>query len=302
MVQERPGWQLPLSEASALCLRHDGARGAVQLLAVDDEAYALAVAEIEDGIVPPSTGVDVRAVVPDAESRRGGSDFEGVASDASRQVFVLQEGADRVLVFDERLTAVDRAITLCVPRDQPDFGSEWHGDDNARGEGLLLLRNGHILVGKQRKAPRLIEFGPPDDDPEGFAPGAGLRPDETFPLSDGDRIAFGVLASWLIDPDSRIESVNDLALDAGGALHLVSSKSRSLARLDGDLAPEGGTAALTPWQLPAHLFQTEDDKAEGLVFAPKLGWLVALDLEREAPNIFPVGGVPRLTQEGSDRR
>ena len=71
----------------------------------------------------------------------------------------------------------------------------------------------------------------------------------------------------------------------------MSSKSRSLARLDVDLAPDGGTAALTPWPLPPTYSRLEDDKAEGLVFAPELGWLVALDLDREAPNIFLVAGV-----------
>jgi hypothetical protein len=153
MLQTQPGWQLPLEEASALCLRHDAASQTVQLLAVDDEQYELAFAAIDGGVVPAAEAEDVRAAVSDAAARTGGSDFEGVASDASSQVFVLQEGADRVLVFDEGLGVVNRTITLSVPRNQPDFGSEWHEDDNARGEGLLLLRNGHLLVAKQRKEP-----------------------------------------------------------------------------------------------------------------------------------------------------
>jgi hypothetical protein len=293
MLQTQPGWQLPLEEASALCLRHDAASQTVQLLAVDDEQYELAFAAIDGGVVPAAEAEDVRAAVSDAAARTGGSDFEGVASDASSQVFVLQEGADRVLVFDEGLGVVNRTITLSVPRNQPDFGSEWHEDDNARGEGLLLLRNGHLLVAKQRKEPRLIEFGPPGDEPEGFAPGDALQPEETLPLPNGGDVAFDVLASWLVHHDSGIESVNDLAVDADGRLHFVSSKSRSLARVDDDLDPEGGTAALTAWPLPDKLFETENDKAEGLLFVPQLDWLVALDLERPAPNLFSISGVPR---------
>jgi len=161
--------------------------------------------------------------------------------------FVLQEGTDRILVFDASLATLDGTITLSVPIDQPDFGAEWHKDPNSRGEGLLLLRNGHLLV----------------------------------------------LASWIVDPRSGVKSVNDLACDDAGQLHLLSSKSRVIARIDGHLVPEDGTAMVTAWELPDDLFAKHDDKAEGLVFAPPLGWLVALDLEREAPNVFPLSGVPR---------
>jgi hypothetical protein len=296
MLETQASWQLPLNEVSALSLRNGDADEGVELLAVDDERRELAVAEIAAGaVLPPAEAQDVEAAVlaVSAAGASDGSDFEGVASDASRRVFVVQEGADRVLVFDQRLGIVEQTITVSVPPDQPDFGLEWHADDNARAEGLLLLRSGHILVAKQREMPRLIEFGPADDGPAGFAPGDALAPTETFPLAGGSTVAFGVVASWRVDPDSGLESINDLAVDADGRLHLVSSKSRSLARLDAALEPTGETAALTTWPLPADLFESDDDKAEGLVFAPELGWLVALDLERLAPNLFQIGGVPR---------
>jgi hypothetical protein len=152
MVLEQPGWQLPLLENSALCLRHDGARGTVQLLAVDDEAYALAVAELAGGIVPPSTGVDVRVVMPDAETRNGGSDFEGVASDGSRQVLVLKEGADRVLVFDKGLTAVNRAITLFHPEKARKAVARHHSSRTARRGSRRHRRRARPL--RSRRLPR----------------------------------------------------------------------------------------------------------------------------------------------------
>jgi hypothetical protein len=291
MLQTQSRWQFPLLEASALCLRPGDARATAQLLAVDDEAYEVAVTEIADGLKPAAEPKNVQGTVPDAAARS--SEFEGIACDRSGRVFVLQEGASRILVFDEALSAVNHTITLSVSRDQPDFGAEWYADDNARGEGLLLLRNGHVLIAKQRKEPRLIEFGPSGSDGEGYAPGDALGDEQTFPLPDGEDTTFEVLDSWLIDPDSGVKSINDLALDADGRLHLVSSKSRRLARLDHDLAPEGGSATLTAWDLPAELFATDDDKAEGLVFVPELGWFVALDLERPAPNVFAISGVPR---------
>jgi hypothetical protein len=216
-----------------------------------------------------------------------------VASEAGGRVFVLQEGADRVRVLSPDLRTAPQTIALSVPRDEPGFGEEWHADDNARAEGLLLLGNGHLLVAKQRKEPRLIEFGPPDHEPGGFRPGHALQIDESFPLPVGETVPFAVLASWPLDADTELESINDLAIDAEGRLHAVSSKSRCLARLDADLDRQGGTAALTAWPLPDELFAGEDDKAEGLIVAPQIGWLVALDLERDATNLFQITGVPK---------
>jgi sugar lactone lactonase YvrE len=290
MLQMRAAWELPVLEASALCMTQDGG-GTARLLAVDDERYELATAEIADGDLGPGAKTSVRTAVPDADSRS--SEFEGVAVDGDSCVFVVQEGADRILVLDPELQSVTRVIALSVPPDQPEFGEEWESDPNARAEGLLLLDNGHILIAKQRKEPRLIEFGPPGSAAEGFARGGALAPGDAFPLEGDGDVTFEVLASWLVDPKAGIKSVNDLACDEDGRLYVVSSKSRVLARVDGDLAPEGGLARLTPWKLPGDLFETDDDKAEGLVFTPQLGWLVALDLDRAAPNVYAISGVPR---------
>lgn len=290
MLETGPGWQLPLLEASALCLAPGGEGNAPRLLSVDDEAYDVAPAEIAGDDLRPATARSVRSVVPDASDRS--SEFEGVATDGEGRVFILQEGADRVLVFDAALETLERTITLAVPADQRSFGAEWHDDANSRGEGLLLLDNGHLLVGKQKDEPRLIEFGPAGSEPQGYSPGDALAAGNPFPLDGDGDVTLAVLASWLIDPGSGLESVNDLACDDEGRLHVISSRSRSIARIDGGLVPEDETAMLTPWELPAELFAMEDDKAEGLVFAPPLGWLVALDLEREAPNIFRLTGVP----------
>jgi hypothetical protein len=294
MLERQDSWKLPLEEASALGLRRDAETGSMQLLAVDDERYAVTVAAVAHGdIAPPAEAEDVEAAIKSGAGEGGrGSDFEGVASEAGGRVFVLQEGTDRVRVLSPDLRKAPQTIALSVPRDEPDFGEQWHADDNARGEGLLPLRNGHLLVAKQRKEPRLIEFGPPTHEPGGFRPGRALRVDESFPLPAGETVPFAVLASWPLDADTELESINDLAIDLDGRLHAVSSKSRTLARLDGDLDPRGGTAALTAWGLPDDLFAGEDDKAEGLIFAPQVGWLIALDLERDATNLFQITGVP----------
>src|ERR1700712_257065 len=184
MLKRRGSWTLPLEEASALALRRNRVGAGVELVAVDDERFAVARAAMAaTSVSPRPEAEDVQEAVINVGSDRGqGSGFEGVASDGSRRLFVLQEGADRVLVFDPELNSVRHTILLSVERDQPGFGQEWWADDNSRGEGLLLLRNGHMLIAKQREQPRLIEFGPQGSEAAGFRPGDALDINEIFSL------------------------------------------------------------------------------------------------------------------------
>jgi hypothetical protein len=152
---------------------------------------------------------------------------------------------------------------------------------------LLLLAGGHILVAKQREPARLIEFGPPGEPALGFTRGSALGPGEAFEIGDDGSLEMELLASWGVG-ESDVESINDIAVDSDGHLHVVSSKSRSIARLMNDLEPGVGAARMTEHELPDDLFETDEDKAEGLVFTPDLGWLVGLDLNRLGPNVFQI--------------
>ena len=100
-----------------------------------------------------------------------------------------------------------------------------------------------------------------------------------------------MLAAWPIGGD-RLAGINDLAAGPDGRLHAVSSASRCLATIAVDLQPPGGTATVEARPLPADMFGGRKRKAEGLVWAPGLGWLVALDIGRIETNLFCVEDVP----------
>jgi len=213
------GWQLPLEEVSALCLCDGGA----SLVAVGDDRWCFGTATIGAGDVTPAapTTVDGR---PAGER---GSEFEGVAADDSGRLFALREGPAEILVLD-RHGAVERAIGLRVPAEVPVLGAEWNdpGHANSRGEGLLLLRRGHVLLAKQRHSTWLIEFGAAGEPPSGFTVKSALRPDERFALGATEMVA---LAAWRVDqPD--FESINDLAIDDAGHLWLI--RDRKSTRLN----------------------------------------------------------------------
>jgi hypothetical protein len=69
----------------------------------------------------------------------------------------------------------------------------------------------------------------------------------------GGTVAYGVLGWWELAGRGadRVESANDLALDAAGRVLLVSSRSRRIARIQGPLEPGTHRAGLDDdWRLP----------------------------------------------------
>ena len=279
------GWKLPLEEVSALCLGDGGA----SLVGVGDDRWRFARA----AIAPDGLSLDDPTPVDGRPAAEEDSEFEGIASDGSGRLFVLREGPAVVILLDSQ-GDIEHTIRLQVGSDFPRLGPEWNDPEksNSRGEGLLLLRDGRILVAKQRESTWLIEFGPAGAEPRGFTGESPLAPGETFALDRGSpETVMDALAAWLVDQED-IKSLNDLAIGADGRLYLISSKSRRLLRLDHDLDARGGSARLVGHDLPDELFLTDDDKAESLVYATELGWIVGLDLDREGDNVFRLTGVP----------
>jgi hypothetical protein len=122
------------------------------------------------------------------------------------RVLLLQEGPSRVLVLSAGLARVEAVVELAVASGQPGFGREWADDDNARGEGLLLMARGHMLVAKQKDPVCLIEFGPAGDAPLGVSPETLLAPGARLALPRrprGGTIGYGVLGWWELAGGTR---------------------------------------------------------------------------------------------------
>ena len=272
-------WSLALPELSGLSHCRDAAH-AGQLLAVGDGTFGLyrGPARSETPPDPVELGALVRDLTSESDE---GSQWEAVTADASGRVFVLQEQPGHVFVFAPALNALVAALALDVP-DEDGWQHAWVEDENARGEALALLKNGHVLVVKQKK-PRLIEFGPREHEPAGLSPDTLLSPDEAFEVAG---VELSPLASWgLSDADAeRFKSVSDAAVSDEGALYLVSSKSRRIARVE-PAAPGDDHAALTDFaDLPSEI-----PMAEGLTFLEPGLALVGSDEPAESgDNLFTV--------------
>jgi hypothetical protein len=161
------------------------------------------------------------------------SQWEGVTADGSGRVFVLQEHPGHVFVLAPGLGRLDAALELDVPERDGGWEQRWHEDKNARGEALLLMRGGHVLVFKQKDPVALIEFAPNGDAPIAVDDDPFLPANGPFTVSDG---ALRPVRSWEVD--APLESISD-ASRVGGRVFVLSAKSRCIAGLR-PLRADGG--------------------------------------------------------------
>jgi hypothetical protein len=210
---------------------------------------------------------------------RGGSQWEAVAADAAGHLFLLEE-AGRIHVLAPHLGALRATIAIDMSAD-PALAREWDAAENSRGEGLVLLRDGRVLLVKEKRPPRLIELGPRGARAAGVAPDR-LAP-EPFPLPAGPAPALVPLQTWPFDRREGLSDLSDAAVGPDGSLYLVSDEDRCLLRIDPGLPAEGGTArVLERWDLPKKV-----KKPEGLAILADGSPLLAVDRsEDDGTNLF----------------
>lgn len=265
----------PVAELSGLAIV-PGAPG--ELVAIGDHDWDVAFFAA-DG----AAAATLRRARPDDGGKR--SQYEAVAVDGAGRAWLLSEHPSRVEVWERAGDGLRRVarVALDVPAGHP-LARDWAADDNARGEGMVLLEGGHLLVAKQKKPRALIEFGP-----EGAAP-VGVRAAPTAPPTPEARDARYVpLAVWRLDAagEAALGSLNDLAWGPGGGLYVVASKpAPRVARLRLPLDPGGGALAVdgAPWDVG----HAELGKAEGLAFLPDGRAVVGFDADAGAPNVIVV--------------
>jgi hypothetical protein len=240
---------VPLREVSGICLRR-GLNGKLFLIAVGDRTAKIAwfsqprsdvgrinwhtrnIAKLSGSILP-----------------KRDSQIEAVCADGLGRVLLLQETPPRVELIDPETLKVVASIDLGV-EGRGEIARAWSEPKGSRGEGMVLLPGGHLLVAKEKKPAAFIEFGPPHSRSRGLVRGGGLADGKRWPIKKGDH-RFVALASWL--PDKTLAKTcadfSDLEVGPDGYLYLLSDKSCTIARL-GDLPAGGGTAVLLDaWQL-----------------------------------------------------
>ena len=279
---------LPIREISALGIRRDKS-GEFQLLAVGDEDFAVITADCSEGGVPGATrreelflplvgtGIDLRA----------GSGFEGVTADGRGRVFVLQEEKSRLLVFSEDFRRLLHVFTLDVAADSP-LAPDWGKAPNERAEGLLLLREGHLLVAKQKNPVALIEFGPEDAEALGVSSETVLPGAEPFALPETEDGRLVALESWSLHQaaDKLLPTFNDIALGADGRVYVISAKAQVIARLEQNLRPGERAKFGKSWRIEGDLPEGNEARPEGLAMIGGSTPVIGIDCKLAGSNLF----------------
>jgi hypothetical protein len=287
---------VPLREVSGICLRR-GRKGRMFLIAVGDRAAKVAWFSVsrrdEARIEWHKRSI---AKLSGSEFPKHDPQIEAVCADGAGRILLLQETPPRVELIDlESLRAV-ASIDLVV-EGRGEMAQTWSDPKGSRGEGVVLLPDGHLLVAKEKKPAALIEFGPPNSRSRGLVRGGALANGERWPIKKG-RHQFVALATWY--PDETLAKTcadfSDLEIGPDGCLYLLSDKSSTIARLD-DLPATGGTAAL----LDAWRLGDLDGKPEGLAFTAQGRPIVGLDTRKARRNLVLLE--PALAQlRGRGRR
>jgi hypothetical protein len=206
--------------------------------------------------------------------------IEAICADGLGRVLLLQETPPRVELIDPKALEVVASIDLAV-EGNGEIARAWSDPKGSRGEGMVLLPGGHLLVAKEKNPAAFIEFFPPHSESRGLVRGGALEDGQRWPIKKGSH-RFVALASWL--PDKQLAKTcadfSDLEIGPDGRLYLLSEKSSTIARLD-DLPAGGGAAAL----LDAWRLGDLDGKPEGLAFTAQGSAVVGLDTRKPRRNL-----------------
>ena len=264
---------LTVVEASGLASRE--AAGRVRVLVIGDRSAHVGLAAVEpgDGLGGWST-LDLSTL--DGWPNPGGdSQFEAIAADGGHLVAVMREDPPVVLVGDTRTRSLRVRITLTASAGSPLHG-KWD-DPSSRGEGLVLLRNGRLLVAKEKRPRALVEFCPAGAAAQGISTADFIGPDEEWEPPVGD-VAYVATAMWRLRHHAKkaLHDISDLGVGPDRRLWLLSDKSRAVGRLALTTPLRPGGSEITRfdklWRLPKGT-----KKPEGMVVIDEHCLLVARD-------------------------
>lgn len=264
---------LPVVEASGLAAMAVGDE--FRLAVVGDRTSDVAVASYSaaDGLSAWQT-VDLSELdgwsMPSTDSQ-----LEAIAVDGGHLVAMMREDPPVVLVADTASKHLRCRIALTAPPGSPLAGL-WD-DPSSRGEGLVLLRGGRLLVAKEKRPQALVEFSPVGVGARGLSREDFLDPGESWDAPDGD-VHYEATSVWELHGEAGkyFADVSAIAVTSDRALGLLSDRSRTIGRIDLDeaLPPVGGAVRVVRdvWRLPK-----KAKKPEGMAALPDRRLLIALD-------------------------
>jgi uncharacterized protein YjiK len=265
---------VPLKEVSGIAVSSTPAGVPMTLVAVADEDASVVVATVDDNGPRRWRVVDLSAVYSPPKE---GSNFEGVAVDADGVIVIVAEHPPSLLVFRPDPPAGLRRVGLSVDSARALTGLRFK---DLRAEGLVLLREGHVLVASEKDPPGLLEFGPPEEPPLGMKAQTWLPATESFACPTGDG-QYHALAWWPLA--NGLAGISDLAVHAG-RLYALSDEDAAIG-----LVADGPYRQFQPLVTDTWRLQVADDELtspEGMAFLPDGSYFVVYDRKSTGPNLL----------------
>lgn len=281
---------IALEETSGIGWRINSATKTKQIIVVGDRKFEILVSNWSPDLSKLKfERFDVgKLLLPFVQKTDGQSSWEAVASDGSGCVFVLQEEPGSIFVFNSKLNKHLHTIKL-VMEPQHNLSELWKKDPNKRGEGLVLLKNGHVLVIKQKNPSVIIEFGQAGEAPQGYSVGDAVG-DDSFPLPSSKVSKFVPLKYWKIEePKAQLmKDLSEVTVGSDSKLYLLSDVSQRIGRINDGLAPNKEEFYLSQvWNLSDEL-----TNVEGLLLTEDGSPIVTLDKKQaSATNLFMLDSV-----------
>ncbi len=259
-------WTIPMIEVSGLSINGD------HLIAESDNTSDLLSIPLKRDNSSVVEIAEATKIPLKMHGFRASSQWEALATDATAEIFLLQENQNRIYEFNAAGEQV-RSYSL----------ANWSGrTDMSKGyEGMLLLANGHFLLALDSNVTALVEYGPANESAGGLMAGASatLPADEEF-RAPGDT-SLVPLAAWTMKDMPSGCRFSDLARMPDGNVAILGKACLQIfevAKLDPAKATFKYTAS---WSLPSSL-----PHVEGLQAFGDEGFLVASDLDTQQKNLF----------------
>ena len=283
-------YNVPIAELSGLAIARsvEVTSGAadmdgIRLYAIGDASYDVASLVINSSSGHASIRLSNAAPVL---GKRGGnaSQWEAVATDNLDIICMLAEKQSEVSCLDLSLRKDLGTFKLDVSGIER-LDRAWQDRPNSRGEGMILMKNGHVLILKEKQPSMLIEFGPKGDLPMGYGPNTFLRHGEAFAMPPSKN--WVALKAWeFSDRLGELASdASEITLGPDGRVYLLSQESSTLIRLEKVLKADEARITVDHdayWKLPAEI-----EKAEGLIIDADMRPWIGIDIkQKDKPNLF----------------
>ncbi len=297
--------KIDLKEISGLSLMNRQAESP-QIIAVGDKEARLVFWGLDDWQTESKSFtklmIDHFSLCRDASERRCKKmldallrDWEAIAVDGNGQIFLVQEYSESLLVLSADLQRVVSIMNYSFDEALPSLkNAKKKFRSNAKGEGVILLKQGHFIVAKESDPPALVEFGPAGHEALGLSSQTLLAPGEAFvlpqsPAQDSPlaaavtRFDYRPLHVWSYEGRAGHAKcdISDLAVSPSGLLFLLSQSCGQLKLLQGLATSHSKLDVLASYNV-----SREVRNPEAIVALSDTEVIVASDTKKSGANVF----------------